>query len=213
MTPEHNIFKISIYSWLHWVSVTAHGIFTAGRCLSAWACSEVLLPHSTWDLSSPSRIKPLPPALEGRFSTTRPPGKPLSKILKWGFHHMNGLGTSILWGRTMHAKITGLQCAWPAQAAAARLVWLKSEWGEQCGNREEHRNTRAKLKGYFFVFWGFFRSWLGLWLLVSRKSEPLKGIWEKTYIAWIPFESTEEGARWGVRTRLGAFAINPGWRK
>ena len=38
---------------------------------------------------------------------------------------MNGLGATILRGRTIHAKITGWQCAWPAQEAAGRLAWLE----------------------------------------------------------------------------------------
>lgn len=45
MTSEH-IFKISIYSWLRWVSVTAHGIFIAGcRLLGLGLLSSSVAPQ------------------------------------------------------------------------------------------------------------------------------------------------------------------------
>ena len=42
--------------------------------------SQALLLHDMWDLPGPG-IKPLSPALEGRFLTTEPPGEPLEGFL------------------------------------------------------------------------------------------------------------------------------------
>lgn len=74
----------------------AQGLLTVGasRC-GAWAlrlssfssCGSGALEHRAWrlrcsvacgDLPSPG-IKPLPPALAGKFFTTEPPGKPLAQ--------------------------------------------------------------------------------------------------------------------------------------
>ena len=43
--------------------------------------SRAQLLRGTWDLPSPG-LEPVSPALAGRFSTTAPPGKPLSQAFK-----------------------------------------------------------------------------------------------------------------------------------
>ena len=50
--------------------------------------SRAQLLRGMWDLPRPG-LEPVSPALAGRFSTTAPPGKPLSTILEeysWGIH-------------------------------------------------------------------------------------------------------------------------------
>ena len=49
-------------------------------------CAQVELPHGMWDLHGPG-IKPMFPALAGRFLTTRPPRKSWHLFLKTSLHH------------------------------------------------------------------------------------------------------------------------------
>ena len=102
VTP-YNFLKKFIYFWLHWVFVAACGLSlaavrgsysslwcvgfslwwplsfwrTGSRCagFSSWG-SRAQLPHGMWDLPG-SGLKPVSPALAGRFPATAPPGKPL----------------------------------------------------------------------------------------------------------------------------------------
>ena len=63
---------------LSWPLVAEHRLQT--RRLSSCGSRAQLL-HDMWDLPRPG-LKPVSPALAGRFSTTAPPGKPLE-----GFYH------------------------------------------------------------------------------------------------------------------------------
>ena len=68
------IFFFPLFFWLRPVLVAACGVF-AEAC-GIFRCSAgSSLPRGTWDLSSPTRIEPASPALEGGFFTTGPPGK------------------------------------------------------------------------------------------------------------------------------------------
>ena len=104
-------FLKNIYFWLRWVLVAAHGIFRCGTwvfSLELWhtgsracglcSCSagSLVVPHGLSScgvrLRCPAAcgilvpwpaLKPASPALEGRFSTTGPPGKsPLHSFLR-----------------------------------------------------------------------------------------------------------------------------------
>ena len=48
----------------------------------------VFWPWGMWDLSTPTGIEPVPPALEGKVSTTGPPGKSLPCLLTWAWPSM-----------------------------------------------------------------------------------------------------------------------------
>ena len=75
-----SIFKIFI--WLHWVLVAMCGLLIAADGLLS-SCGSVVTvcglhcPLAYEILVPQPGIKPLSPALEGRFSTIGPPGKPL----------------------------------------------------------------------------------------------------------------------------------------
>ena len=96
-------YFLFIYSWLLWVFVAAHELSLAaasrgsalavvgGLFLLQSASSRVRrLPWlwhmglvAPWHVGSPRQgIKPVSPALQGRFLTTRPPGKPKTPAFK-----------------------------------------------------------------------------------------------------------------------------------
>ena len=102
-----NFIYLFIYFWLCWVFVSVRGLslvaasgghsFITVRGPLAIAASLVAehrlqtrrlsncgsrasLLRGTWDLPRPG-LKPVSPALAGRFSTTAPPGKPWSLLL------------------------------------------------------------------------------------------------------------------------------------
>jgi hypothetical protein len=57
------------------------------RCAGFSSCgTQVELPHGMWDLHGPE-IKPMFPALAGRFLTIRPPRKSCHLFLKRSLHH------------------------------------------------------------------------------------------------------------------------------
>ena len=76
--------------WLLWWSV---GSTTYG--LSSWR-TWVPFPRGMWDFPG-KRIEPISPALKGRFLTTRPPGKPLSRIFKSWEHPVDRYGSFLSW--------------------------------------------------------------------------------------------------------------------
>ena len=106
-------FFYLFYLWLCWVFVSVRGLslvaasggHSSSRCaglsLSRPLVAEHRLqarrlsncgsraqpPRGIWDLPRPG-LKPVSPALAGRFSTTAPPGKPTLSILSW--HCNNG---------------------------------------------------------------------------------------------------------------------------
>ena len=86
-TPDlrrRGFFPFCLFVWF-FVVVLA----TLGFCCSSWASLVVVLeglfcPMACGILVSQSGIKPAPPALEGRFLTTGPPGKSLHRGLLFG---------------------------------------------------------------------------------------------------------------------------------
>ena len=64
-----------------------------GLCCSARA---QYLPHGMWNLSSPTRIKPTSPALEGGSLTTGPPGKSLDVSIYMTILQRQNYGTGKL---------------------------------------------------------------------------------------------------------------------
>ena len=82
--------------------VAEHRLQTECRLSSCGSRAQLL--HGMWDLPRPG-LEPVSPALAGRFSTTAPPGKPLSESYKrtqnnlWyrGFWHRSSM---IIYHRT-----------------------------------------------------------------------------------------------------------------
>ena len=63
------MFGNNLFFWLSWAPERMGSVVVA--------CG----PCGLWDFSSPTRIESISPALEGRFLTTGPPGKPLNYFL------------------------------------------------------------------------------------------------------------------------------------
>ena len=81
-------FGISLLIWLHQVLVAAFRIFTVSCWgLSSWHrfSSYDTRPTACGILVSQPGNKPTSPALQGRFLTTGPPGKPLGALLLSSF--------------------------------------------------------------------------------------------------------------------------------
>ena len=55
-----------------WASEHTGPVVVARRLSNSRVLAQV--PHSIWNLTSPTGIKPMPPVLEGRFLTTGPTG-------------------------------------------------------------------------------------------------------------------------------------------
>ena len=108
---KNKCIYLFIYFWLRWVFVAARGLslvvasrgYSLLRCagfalrwLLLWSMgsrhagfsscgARAQLLHGTWDLPGPG-LKPVSPALTGRFLTTAPPGKSFySKFYKSSF--------------------------------------------------------------------------------------------------------------------------------
>ena len=103
---EPYFFFFYIYFWLCWVFVSARGLslvaasggHSSSRCVGLFTIAASLVAEhrlqtrrlsscgsraqllcGMWDLPRPG-LEPVSPALAGRFSTTVPPGKPVSPI-------------------------------------------------------------------------------------------------------------------------------------
>ena len=102
------IYFLNIYFWLCWVFVSVRGLplvaasggHSSSRCVGLFTIAASLvaehrlqtrrlsscgsraqLLRGMWDLPRPG-LKPVSPALAGRFSTTAPPGKPVFYFLR-----------------------------------------------------------------------------------------------------------------------------------